>query len=89
MAIATTRTTTKTVAGGYQEPLKLTPDMEATGLDIALDSLAKTLAGLLKNMDELQTNIHKLTDQNEKLKKAVIDLSDNPYEDLRKILNEK
>jgi hypothetical protein len=71
------------------EPLRLTPDMEATDLDVALDNLAKTLAGLLKNMDELQTNLTKLTEQNKRLKKAVVQLSDSPMQDLEKILNEK
>ena len=87
MAIVTTSTTPNT--GGYQEPLKLTSDMEATDLDVALDNLAKTLAGLLKNMDDLQTNLNKLTDQNKRLKKAVVDLSRNPMADLERILNEK
>jgi uncharacterized coiled-coil protein SlyX len=54
------------------EPLRLTPEMEATDLDVALDNLAKTLAGLLKNMDELQSNLNKLTEQNKRLKKAVV-----------------
>lgn len=87
MAIVTTSTTSN--KGGYQEPLKLTSDMEATDLDVALDNLAKTLAGLLKNMDDLQTNLNKLTDQNKRLKKAVVDLSRNPMADLERILNEK
>lgn len=87
MAIVTTSTTSN--KGGYQEPLKLTPDMEATDLDVALDNLAKTLAGLLKNMDDLQTNLSKLTDQNKRLKKAVVDLSRSPMADLERILNEK
>ena len=87
MAIVTTSTTPNT--GGYQEPLKLTPDMEATDLDVALDNLAKTLAWLLKNMDELQTNLTKLKEQNKRLKKAVVQLSDSPMQDLEKILNEK
>ena len=81
--------TISTGPGTSVETLKLTPDMEATDLDVALDNLAKTLAGLLKNMDELQTNLTKLTEQNKRLKKAVVQLSESPMQDLEKILNEK
>ena len=88
MAIVTT-STNGTESSETKEPLKLTSEMEATDLDVALDNLAKTLAGLLKNMDDLQTNLNKLTDQNKRLKKAVVDLSRNPMADLERILNEK
>ena len=88
MAIVTT-STNGTESNETLEPLKLTSEMEATDLDVALDNLAKTLAGVLKNMDDLQTNLNKLTDQNKRLKKAVVDLSRNPMADLERILNEK
>ena len=88
MAIVTTSNNSKE-SNVVRETLKLTSDMEATDLDVALDNLAKTLAGLLKNMDDLQTNLNKLTDQNKRLKKAVVDLSRNPMADLERILNEK
>ena len=88
MAIVT-RSTNSTELNETKEPLKLTSEMEATDLDVALDNLAKTLAGLLKNMDDLQTNLSKLTDQNKRLKKAVVDLSRSPMADLERILNEK
>ena len=88
MAIVTT-STNGTESNETLEPLKLTSEKEATDLDVALDNLAKTLAGLLKNMDDLQTNLNKLTDQNKRLKKAVVDLSRNPMADLERILNEK
>jgi predicted nucleic acid-binding Zn-ribbon protein len=88
MAIVTTSNNSKE-SNVVRETLKLTSDMEATDLDVALDNLAKTLAGLLKNMDDLQTNLSKLTDQNKRLKKAVVDLSRSPMADLERILNEK
>ena len=69
------------------EPLVLTK--EATELDIALDELKKVCKRLCDQLDDLTSNIKKLTEENQRLKDALGIIETNPMEDLEEILNEK
>lgn len=51
-------------------PLGERPEGDTT-LEGALDRLKKTIDGLLRNMNTLQTNLNKLTIENQKLKDAL------------------
>jgi len=73
--------------GSPGEPLKLT--QEATELDVALDELQKVCKRLCDQLDDLTSNIKKLTEENERLKDALGIVESNPIQDLEKILNEK
>ena len=69
------------------KPLVLT--QEATELDVALDELQKVCKRLCDQLDDLTSNIKKLTEENERLKDALGIVESSPIKDLEKILNEK
>jgi len=69
------------------QPLVLT--QEATELDVALDELQKVCKRLCDQLDDLTSNIKKLTEENERLKDALGIVESSPIKDLEKILNEK
>ena len=69
------------------QPLVLT--QEATELDVALDELQKVCKRLCNQLDDLTSNIKKLTEENERLKDALGIVESSPIKDLEKILNEK
>jgi len=62
---------------------------EATELDVALDELQKVCKRLCDQLDDLTSNIKKLTEENERLKDALGIVESSPIKDLEKILNEK
>ena len=69
------------------KPLVLT--QEATDLDLAIDELQKVCKRLCDQLDDLTSNIKKLTEENERLKDALGIVESSPMKDLEKILNEK
>ena len=69
------------------KPLVLT--QEATELDLAIDELQKVCKRLCDQLDDLTSNIKKLTEENERLKDALGIVESSPMKDLEKILNEK
>jgi|TARA_R100001460_G_scaffold5431_1_gene15085 chromosome segregation ATPase len=69
------------------EPLVLTK--EATELDIALDELQKVCKRLCDQLDDLTSNIKRLTDENQRLKDALGIVEFNPLKDLEDIVNGK
>jgi len=77
----------RTISTGPNTPLVLT--QEATELDIALDELQKVCKRLCDQLDDLTSNIKKLTEENERLKDALGIVESSPIQDLEKILNEK
>tara|TARA_Y100001973_G_C5154714_1_gene310078 strand:- start:258 stop:509 length:252 start_codon:yes stop_codon:yes gene_type:complete len=60
----------KTINNTINPPLGEKPEGEVD-LEGALDKLAETINGLMKNMDKLQKNLDKLTDENKRLKDAL------------------
>jgi len=68
-------------------PLKLT--QEATELDVALDELQKVCKRLCDQLDDLTSNIKRLTDENQRLKDALGIVESNPLKDLEDIVNGK
>ena len=69
------------------QPLVLT--QEATELDVALDELQKVCKRLCDQLDDLTTNIKKLTEGNERLKDALGIVESSPFKDLEDIANGK
>jgi len=70
--------------GPNSKPLVLT--QEATDLDVALEELAKVCKRLCDQLDDLTSNIKKLTKENERLKDALGIVESSPMEDLEAIL---
>ena len=73
--------------GPNSEPLLLT--QETTDLDIALEELAKVCKKLCDQLDDLTSNIKKLTEENERLKDALGIVESSPLKDLEDIVNGK
>jgi len=69
------------------KPLVLT--QETTDLDIALEELAKVCKKLCDQLDDLTSNIKKLTEENERLKDALGIVESSPLKDLEDIVNGK
>lgn len=73
-----------TTSNTFEKPLLLT--QEATDLDLALEELAKVCKRLCDQLDDLTSNIKKLTEENERLKDALGIVESSPMEDLEAIL---
>ena len=69
------------------KPLVLT--QEATELDVALDELQKVCKRLCDQLDDLTSNIKKLTEENQRLKDALGIVESNPLKDLEDVINGK
>jgi len=69
------------------QPLVLT--QEATELDVALDELQKVCKRLCDQLDDLTSNIKKLTEENQRLKDALGIVESNPLKDLEDVINGK
>tara|TARA_R100001086_G_C11793293_1_gene246870 strand:- start:463 stop:750 length:288 start_codon:yes stop_codon:yes gene_type:complete len=68
--VITTTQEPKTNTYSVHPPIGVKPEGDID-LEGALDRLGDTIKGLLKNMDTLQKNLNKLTEENKRLKDAL------------------